>query len=371
MIPGKRVTLVSVMFLLTALCLSGQTPTVKSQTARPARVANYILWLPDASLVYEPSSKSLQITAMGTVLSRGKGWEERQVKPYLYHLRHASWKNFFWKVNTSRREVYLVWGGVFGGIGWRTGHREASREDEGARENMTLEVVGGDKDRAPARFLIHFPSIELFFVPITGDIRLAAAGSTLSPYYDWQSCRLQDALFHLRSKIWARYYWKIDTSRMEAWRTRGAQAVFCKSGGEDAALPVTIVKSSIPLSLALLRTVLTAVERQKLHEIARMVAEGKPIDQIKKLSADFIRQYPDLDPESVVTEVSKEIEQDPDLSREIKELEKRMEELKDKRQEFETAFESFDQKTNQLNNLLATVLKTMKEEQSSLARNMS
>jgi hypothetical protein len=371
MIPNKTVSLTGVMFMSAAFLLSGGTPAIKVRPVQPARVANYILQLQDAALIYEPSGKSLQITAVGTTLSRGKDWEVSQVKPYLYHLQHTSWKNFFWKVNTGKREVHLVWGGIFGGSESETRRRETPREDEGTRENITLEVIGGSNDQAPSRFFIHFPNMELVFVPMTGDVRLAAAGSTLSPYYDWQSCRLQDSLFHLRSKIWERYYWKIDTSRMQAWRTRGEQAVFCKPGGEDSALPVTIIKSSMPLSLALLRTIVTAVERQKLHEIARMVAEGKPVEQIKKLSAEFIRQFPDLDPESVVTEVSKEIEQDPNLSKEFKELKKKMEELKNKRQEFETAFEKLDQKTNQLNNLLASVLKTMKEEQSSLARSIS
>jgi hypothetical protein len=368
---GTVVALTAVLW--TAVVLSGQAQATKPQAATPsreARVENYIFWLPDASLVYEPGSRSLEIKAMGTVLSRGEGWERRQVKPYLYHLRLASWKCYFWLVNTSRREVYVVFDGVFGGIG-KAALARAPRETEGAREDMTVDVVGGGQDRTPERFTIRLATAQLFFVPATGDVRLAAAGSTLSPSIEWESLRLHDDLYHVRLKTWKNFFWKVRTSRMEAWRIRGAAAVFGKPGGEETPLPVTMVKSSIPLSLALLRATLKAAERSKLEEIARMIISGRPASQIKKLSAEFIRQYPDVDPESAVMEVTKEIERDPDISREIKELEKKMDELRDKRQEFETAFENFDQKSNQLFNVLSTVLKTMKETQSALARNMT
>lgn len=48
-----------------------------------------------------------------------------------------------------------------------------------------------------------------------------------------------------------------------------------------------------------------------------------------------------------------------------------LEEVRNRRQEFQTMFENFDQKTNQLFNILSTVLKTMKEMESSIARNIN
>ena len=67
-----------------------------------------------------------------------------------------------------------------------------------------------------------------------------------------------------------------------------------------------------------------------------------------------------VDPEAAVETIAKQ----------IKGLEAKMEEVKNKRQEMATAFENFDQKTNQLFNILSTVMKTMKEMQSGLARNI-
>lgn len=50
-------------------------------------------------------------------------------------------------------------------------------------------------------------------------------------------------------------------------------------------------------------------------------------------------------------------------------LEQKQEEIRNKRQEFTTAFENFDQKTNQLFNILSTVLKTLKETELGIVRN--
>lgn len=369
---AKRTVPLLIVPLFAALVLSGQTPAAKpkpAQPARPPRVDNYIAWLPDAALVYEPSSKSLQITAMGTVLSHGQGWEVRQVKPYLYHVRRASWACYFWLVNTARREVYVVWDGIFGGVG-KKAMAAAPRETAGAREDMAVDVAGGTGDGAPGRFAVRLAVAQLFFVPSTGDVRFGAAGSTLSALDDWEARRVQDGLYHLRLRTWKKYFWKVDTVRLEAWRVRGAAAVFGKPGGEEAPLPVTIVRSSIPLSLALMRTALKAEERRKLQEIARLIILHQPVEEIKSLSAEFVRDYPDIDPESAVKEITDEIKRDPALAKKIKECETELEEIKGKRQEFETAFEDFDQKTNQLTNILSTVLKTMKETQSSIARNM-
>jgi hypothetical protein len=71
-------------------------------------------------------------------------------------------------------------------------------------------------------------------------------------------------------------------------------------------------------------------------------------------------------------DLKKQTQQLPgDLGERIKLLASQMEEVKNKRQEFTTAFENFDQKVNQLFNILSTVLKTEKEMESSIVRNLS
>ncbi len=61
---------------------------------------------------------------------------------------------------------------------------------------------------------------------------------------------------------------------------------------------------------------------------------------------------------------------DPNLSIKIKTLENDMEETRNKRQESQTMFENFDQKANQLFNILSSVMKSMKEMRSGVIRNL-
>jgi hypothetical protein len=55
----------------------------------------------------------------------------------------------------------------------------------------------------------------------------------------------------------------------------------------------------------------------------------------------------------------------------LKSIDAQLEECKNKRQEFTTAFDNFDQKANQLFNILSTVLKHEKESMSSIVRNIN
>ncbi|MCK5739890.1 hypothetical protein KAH55_11935, partial [bacterium] len=57
------------------------------------------------------------IAAQKKVISYGQKWQVQQLKPYLYHVKRKGWQGFYWKVNTSRKKVYLVSEGTFGQLG--------------------------------------------------------------------------------------------------------------------------------------------------------------------------------------------------------------------------------------------------------------
>jgi hypothetical protein len=83
---------------------------------RPERV---LLRLRNAYIVHVPGEDTLQIIGAGAVLSRGEDWTVCRLKPYLYHLRQANWRGFFFQVNTSRGEAWKVEDGVFCRLGGR------------------------------------------------------------------------------------------------------------------------------------------------------------------------------------------------------------------------------------------------------------
>ncbi|MES9960357.1 MAG: hypothetical protein ABW089_07990 [Sedimenticola sp.] len=78
----------------------------------------FFLRFQDAYLV-QPAKARPQVVAEGSALSYGSDWQVKRLKPYLYHLRQNNWQQFFWKVNTSRKEMYRVTGGQFGRLGGR------------------------------------------------------------------------------------------------------------------------------------------------------------------------------------------------------------------------------------------------------------
>ena len=76
----------------------------------------FTLQFTDANLIYVRSTRLVQIAAQGNVLSTGHDWQKAEVYPYLIHIRHQNWSDFYWKVNTSRKEIYEQRGGTFGSI---------------------------------------------------------------------------------------------------------------------------------------------------------------------------------------------------------------------------------------------------------------
>ncbi len=76
----------------------------------------FTLQFNDANLIYVRSTRVVQIAAQGNVLSTGHDWQKAEVYSYLIHIRHQSWSDFYWKVNTSRKEIYEQRGGTFGSV---------------------------------------------------------------------------------------------------------------------------------------------------------------------------------------------------------------------------------------------------------------
>jgi len=73
----------------------------------------FFLRFPKAYLVYEPSSKTLQISTESVVLSYGGDWDKCNLNAFTYHLKQNFWKDFFWKISTSNKKAWRVREGQF------------------------------------------------------------------------------------------------------------------------------------------------------------------------------------------------------------------------------------------------------------------
>jgi len=334
--------------------------------------ATCLLQLPELTIVHEPASGIIQIASMGMVLSYGGGWDHRQVKPYLFHLRHQSWKAAFWKVNTSRREVALVWGGLFGGIG-PSGKSEVMKEIQGARIGVAVDVAGGSDTCPPDRFFIRIPQAQLYVHTATKLVRLAAAGATLSIGDDWEICQLQPFLYHIRLKTWRGFHWKLNTSRAGVWRTSGS---FCQLGGTDSALDVQVRNVTVEDSLARPRTTFTSSEQDRLRRIARLIASGAPWAAVARECDEFAKISPGTDRHAAVAVIATGTAEpggrmtEKDISQEIAKAKERLRETKEARQEVAVAFENAAQRQAQLFETLSAVLKRMQEADEALVRNL-
>lgn len=217
----KRIPL-SITFAVTLILFMSMT--IPATEAAPKR---FFIEFKDAYLVYAPGSGTKQIVADGSVLSYGGDWQVSKLKSYLYHMRLKTWKGFYWKVNTSRKEVYQVTGGTFGKLGGND-----------KKKNFTMDVVGGGGTGTPDRFLIKFPKSYLVYVPGSGTLQIAAGGNVLSYGADWGVKKLKEYLYHMRLKTWKGFYWKINTSRKEAYMVRNG--TFGKLGGSETKMKATV-----------------------------------------------------------------------------------------------------------------------------------
>ncbi len=205
-----------------------QVPAVKATAAQASTAPKqFFLDFVDAYLVFSPSSNSLQIITEGTVISYGNDWQRRQLRPYLFHIRQKFWKDFFWQVNTSRKEVYKVTGGNFG-----KGGGTAKKLD------VVVDVVGGDNTNPPQRFFLRFKKAYLVYIPASETLQITAEGSVLSYGSDWMKCQMQSYHYHVKLKSWQGFYWKINTSKKEAYKVRDGE--FCKLGGSASRLKMSV-----------------------------------------------------------------------------------------------------------------------------------
>ncbi|PEN12516.1 hypothetical protein CRI94_13395 [Longibacter salinarum] len=93
--------------------------SVRGSGDNPSR---FTVTIPNARWLYDPATGSRgaagpQMLVDDDVLSYRQGWEVEKLKPFLYHARRSSWDGFYWKINTSREQVYVVKGGTFGQYG--------------------------------------------------------------------------------------------------------------------------------------------------------------------------------------------------------------------------------------------------------------
>lgn len=174
---------------------------------------DFRLQFKDAYLVYQPpaggsGSGTLQIAAELNVLSYGGDWSVARLKPYLFHMKLNSWSGFYWKVNTSRHEVYRVTGGTFGSLGG----------SDTVIPNITVQTVGDPNN--PDRFFLRFADAYLVKPHSSAHPQIVASNTVLSYGSDWTVTQDGAAswVYHLSESVWKGFSWKVNLHRQRAYR---------------------------------------------------------------------------------------------------------------------------------------------------------
>lgn len=203
-------------------------PAVQTAVAQVATAPKqFFLDFEDAYMVFQPSSSSIQIITEGMVLSYGRDWDKKQLRPYLYHIKQNVWKGFYWQVNTSRKEVYRVRGGEFGQMGGTS-----------QRLDIVVEVVGGSATSAPDRFVLRFKKANLVYVPASQTLQISAENAVLSYGADWNKCQLKPNIYHLKQNVWKGFFWAVDTFKKEAFKVTDGE--FCQPGGTEKQMKMEV-----------------------------------------------------------------------------------------------------------------------------------
>ena len=195
-------------------------PPKGSTVKTPKRI---VLTMNESSLVYMISQQSLQVISQGNVLSYGRDWEVKQVRSYLYHIKNKRWGSRFWQVNTARREVLQINGGVFGKV---------SRGKSQAKLSIKVDTP---KDR----FILRLPETKLVYRTAYRSLKVTSLGLVLTDGSDWTTCRRSGQIFHLKQNRWKKFFWKVDILSKTVRRIR--ESTFCKTtSGSGTRINVSI-----------------------------------------------------------------------------------------------------------------------------------
>lgn len=210
---------------IVALLMPAVVGVVVADEQQPKR---FFLDFAGTTLTFRPGTNTLQIQTEQMVLSYGADWEVKQLRPFLYDLRLKTWEGFYWKVNTSRKEVYKVTGGVFGQLGGT----------DTPLSQVKVELRGGDAESGPKQVSLQFPKAYLVHEPGKSIVQVVADNMVLSYCHDWEVKQVKPYLYDLRLKTWQGFFWKVNTSRKEAVQVKGG--TFGGLGGMESPMKMSV-----------------------------------------------------------------------------------------------------------------------------------
>jgi hypothetical protein len=187
----------------------------------------FVLALPDTVLSFEPATYGFKIVCHGGIISDGKDWKLCKMKPNVYQIKHVSWGDFFWEIDTYERQVWEVRGVDF------------CRKGGKARElKIKVDATGGSLIAPPSRFTLTLPETRLRFEPGSKSFSLTILDRPVFHLPFWWVCRRESYLYQMRYILWQDFFWQVDTFKKEASCMRDGK--FCSAEGKAEPLSAAV-----------------------------------------------------------------------------------------------------------------------------------
>ncbi len=185
------------------------------------------LELPETVLYFEPLGFGFKITHLDTVLSDGKDWKLCKMQPNIYHIKHVSWSDYFWEIDTYDRAVWEITGSDF------------CRKGGKARNlKIKVEVAGGSLITPPAHFTLKLATTRLRFEPGSKKFALLANDRPICHLPFWWVLKRESYLYQIRYILWQDFFWQVNIFKKEADRISGGK--FGTADGTASKLPFVV-----------------------------------------------------------------------------------------------------------------------------------
>lgn len=193
----------------------------------PPDPAAFVLEMPETILLFEPATYGFKIVYFDTLLSDGKDWKLCKMKPNVYQIKHVSWNDFFWEIDTYEKAVWEITGVAFCKKGGK------------ARDlKIKVETAGGSLLTPPSHFTLKLENTRMRFEPATKKFALLAFEKQICHLPFWWVCKRESYLFQIRYVLWQDFFWQVDTFKKEAGKISGGK--FCSAEGSAVKLPAQV-----------------------------------------------------------------------------------------------------------------------------------
>jgi hypothetical protein len=184
--------------------------------------------MPDTQLVYNPNTYELKILCKGTMLSDGKDWRKCRIKPYVNQIKHVSWSDFLWEINTIERGVYQVKSTAFCKTGGKT--------DKELK--LKMDVKGGSRTTMPTQITLNLPETYMQFETEKGLLNITSHDNQIAYLTFWKIYKFRSHLYQLKHNIWKDFFWEVDTFHKVPNVVKGVK--FTEEGGTKTPMDLKV-----------------------------------------------------------------------------------------------------------------------------------